>query len=209
MSDQNTQALAHYNRLFDNQQYQAIADNLANDLNVERDAFRVSDIMNMITDVALEISGHTYYTKAWIKLASLCGQHPVSPQTIDLITDYLQIYQSPRDTRADDFRQTAHALQQSYAALSPLQTALSHANGIHGWRGRTAYHLLSASDYVMQAAVQLLINGDRFYIREKLHHGLSQITYALQEGIRHSSHPDKFDFSAIKFPEDQDNTLDQ
>lgn len=48
MIPDNTQALARYNSLFNNQQYQAIAAQLAIDLRTERDSMRVSDVLNCV-----------------------------------------------------------------------------------------------------------------------------------------------------------------
>jgi hypothetical protein len=54
--------------------------------------------------------------------------------------------------------------------------------------------LLAASDYLVQAAAQLLQHGDAGYTREKLQSGLRRITGALHEGVRHSERPEMFDF---------------
>lgn len=67
-----------------------------------------------------------------------------------------------------------------------------------------AYDLLAASGFLVQAAVQLLLHGDLSYIREKLQSGLSRITGALHEGVRHSEHPELFNVSATCFPTEQD-----
>ncbi|RMG76272.1 MAG: hypothetical protein D6711_04320 [Chloroflexi bacterium] len=204
MLHDNQQALARYNSLFDNQQYKAIAHSIADDLRVERDSTKVVDHMNAITDVALSISGHSHYTDAAVKLAALCGQNGISIATIDRIYTYLLIYQQPGDTTADDFQLTAKALLKAYELSDPLKAAVSCTNGVHGWRGRMAYQLFAASDYLVQAAVQLLIDGNLSYIREKLHHGLQRLTGALHEAVRHSPRPDRFDFSEIVFPSDPD-----
>jgi hypothetical protein len=195
-----THALAHYNCLFDNRKYQAVAARLAADLRVDRASVRAADGMNLITNTALNLVNHPHYTDAWLRLATFYGQNGVSIATIDLTYRYLQIFQQRKDTRADDFMFTAKALLKSYAASDPLKGAVSCANGIHGWRGRMAYQLLAASDYLVQAATQLLIDGNLSYIREKLHHGLQRLTGALYEGVRHSKRPYLFDFSETGFP---------
>lgn len=74
---------------------------------------------------------------------------------------------------------TTKALLKAYETMDTLKAAVSCANGIHGWRGRMAYDLLAASDYLVQAAVQLLMHGDLSYVREKLQSGLQRITGAL------------------------------
>jgi hypothetical protein len=199
-----TTALNRYNRLFDNQRYTAIADRLAANLRTQRESVRVSDALNLITDTALMLVGHSHYADAWLRLATFCGQNGVSIATIDLIYRYLLIYQPPKDTCVEDFMFTAKALLKAYAASDTLKAVVSCANGVHGWRGRMAYDLLAASDYLVQAAIHLLIDGNLSYIREKLQHGLRRITGALYEGVRHSERPGLFDFSSIHFPTKQD-----
>jgi len=200
MIPDNTQALARYNNLFNNQQYQAIAGQLAIDLRLERDSMRVSDMMNEVTNVALSLNGHSHYNDAWIKLAMICGQGGISIVAINMIYNYLQTYQQPTDTRADDFQMTAKCLMKAYEATDTLRVAVSCANAVHGWRGRMAYDLLAASDYLTQAAIQLLSDGNVSYICEKLQHGIRRITSALHEGLRYSKRPNLFNFSNTHFP---------
>lgn len=198
------QALNRYNRVFDNGQYTAIAALLATDLRTERESIRVSDAMNLITDMALSLNGHPHYELAWLKLATFCGQNAVTIPTIDAIYTYLLIFQQANDTRADDFEGTAKGLLKSYESLDMLRAAVSCANGVHGWRGRMAYELLAAADYLMQSAIQLLMHGNLSYIREKLQSGLRRLTGALYEGIRESDTPTMFNFKATYFPDEHD-----
>lgn len=197
-------ALKRYNSLFDNHQYSAIAERIAADLRAPRDSVRTSDTMNLITNCALSLVNHPHYTDAWLRLATFCGQNTISIPTIDAIYNYLLIYQQPGDITAEDFELTAKALLKSYEALDALKAAVSCANGIHGWRGRMAYDLLAASDFLVQAAVQLLMHGNLSYICEKLQSGLQRITGALYEAIRHSERPGMFDFSTTRFPTERD-----
>jgi hypothetical protein len=205
MLHDNTQALDRYNSLFNNQQYQAIADRLAVDLRTEREAMRVSDVLNCVTDTALSLCQHSHYADAWIKLATFCGQNGISIATIDHIFNYLLLFQQPSDMRADEFQMTAKALLKCSSASDSLKAAVSCASGVHGWRGRMAYDLLAACDYLVQAAGQLLIDGNRSYIRGKLQHSLKRITGALYEGLRHSERPNLFDFSKTNFPTEHDH----
>jgi len=198
------QALNRYNRLFDNGQYTAIAAMLSTDLRADRDSSRVTDVMNSITDMALSLSGHPHYEAAWLKLAAFCGQNTVTIPTIDAIYTYLLIFQHMKDTRADDFEGTAKALLKAYETTDSLRAAVSCANGVHGWRGRMAYELLAAADYLTQAAVQLLMHGNLSYIREKLQSGLRRVTGALYEGIRESDTPALFNFKTTYFPDEHD-----
>jgi hypothetical protein len=194
------QALNRYNRLFDNGQYTSIAMMFAADLRSDRESSRVADAMNLVTDTALALCQHPHYERAWLKLATFCGQNAITIPTIDAIYNYLLLYQQVKDTRAEDFEGTAKALLKSYESLDTLRAAVSCANGVHGWRGRMAYELLAAADYLTQAAVQLLMHGSLSYVREKLQSGLRRLTGALYEGIRHSESPDAFDFQSTHFP---------
>ncbi|MEZ4672298.1 MAG: hypothetical protein R3E39_30700 [Anaerolineae bacterium] len=198
------QALNRYNRLFDNGQYTAIAVMLAADLRTSRDSERTADAMNLVTDTALALCQHPHYEQAWLKLATFCGQNAITIPTIDAIYSYLLIFQQMKDTRADDFEGTAKALLKAYETTDSLRAAVSCANGVHGWRGRMAYELLAASDYLTQAAIQLLIHGNLAYIREKLQSGLRRLTGALYEGIRESDTPAMFNFKATYFPDEHD-----
>jgi len=198
------QALNRYNRLFDNGQYTGIAERLAADLRVSRDSVRVADAMNLVTDAAFMLCSHPHYELAWLKLATFCGQNAVTIPTIDAIYTYLLLFQQVKDTRADDFEGTAKALLKAYETADTLRAAVSCANGVHGWRGRMAYELLAAADYLTQAAVQLLMHGNPSYIREKLQSGLRRLTGALYEGIRESDTPAIFNFKATYFPDEHD-----
>lgn len=198
------QALNRYNRLFDNEQYTAIATMLAADLRINRDSERTANAMNLITDTALSLCQHPHYELAWLKLATFCGQNAISISTIDAIYTYLLLYQQAKDHRADDFEATAKALLKAYETTYTLCAAVSCANGVHGWRGRMAYELLAAADYLTQAAMQLLMHGNLSYIREKLQSGLRRITGALYEGIRESDMPALFNFKGTYFPDERD-----
>ncbi|GAB4549461.1 MAG: hypothetical protein OHK0023_14020 [Anaerolineae bacterium] len=198
------QALNRYNRLFDNAQYTAIAGLFAADLRSDRESSRVADAMNLVMDTALALCQHPHYEQAWLKLATFCGQNAISIPTIDTIYTYLLIFQQAKDTRADDFEATAKGLLKSYESLDTLRAAVSCANGVHGWRGRMAYDLLAAADYLVQSAIQLLMHANLSYIREKLQSGLRRLTGALYEGIRESDTPTMFNFKGTYFPDEHD-----
>lgn len=200
MIQDNRHAFSRYHTLYNNEQYQTLAHQLAKDLNENRESAQVSDFMNNITNFALSLCKHSDYTDAWLKLAVICGQNTLPISTIDMMVTYLQIFQQISDTRLDDFQLTAKALLKTYQASDPSKAAIACANGIHSWQGRMAYHLLCTSDFFQQASIQLLTHGNVSYIREKLAHGIRQLGYALREGISHSKNPQHFDFSSNDFP---------
>lgn len=193
-------ALKCYNSLFDNAQYQRVTQAIADDLNVERESVTALDAANLITDAALGLSGHPSYAESCLTLAVFCGRNSIRLTTIDAIYDYLAVFQQVGDTHADDFEAVAKALHYIQSIKSLLPVAVSHANGIHSWRGRMAYDLLASTDYVIRAAQALLADDNERYVAEKLQSGLRGITGALHEGTRHSQRPELFDFSTTRFP---------
>lgn len=201
--DLNTVAMQQYHDLFDSTRYNTIGEFLASNLNADRDDQRVVDGMIAVQNAAFELCGKTGFDGAWHKLAVLCGQSFLSFHTIDAMRDFLRRF-APDDSRIDDFEATAKAMLRAYSGLDDLKTATAHANGVHSWRGRMAYELLAAVDYLTQTAIQLLAHGDDTYTREKLHKGLNRITGALYEGIRHSEQPTLYNFKSIYFPDERD-----
>ena len=201
--DLNATAMQRYHDLFDSTQYNTIGEFLASNLNADRDDQRVVDGMIAVQNAAFELCGNTDFSGAWHKLSVLCGQSFLSFHTVDAMRDFLRLFASD-DTRIDDFEATAKGMLRAYSGLDDLKTATSHANGVHGWRGRMAYELLAAVDYLTQTAIQLLAHGDETYTREKLRKGLSRITGALYEGIRHSEKPTLYNFKSTYFPSERD-----
>ncbi|GIK27939.1 MAG: hypothetical protein BroJett007_10770 [Chloroflexota bacterium] len=201
--DLNTTAMQRYHDRFDNDQYSAIGELLASNLYTERDDQRVIDGMIAVQNAAFELCGHPDFDGAWHKLAVFCGQHSISFHTVDAIRDFLRRF-SQDDTRIDDFEATAKGMLRAYSGLDDLKTATAHANGVHGWRGRMAYELLAAVEYLTHTAITLLAHGDETYIREKLRNGLHRITGALYEGVRHSEQPSLYNFRSTYFPDERD-----
>ncbi len=201
--DLNAIAMQQYHDHFDNDQYNAIGEFLASNLNAEQDDQRVVDGMIAVQNAAFELCQHPDFKEAWHTLAVFCGQHSISVHTVDAMRNFLRRF-SPDDARIDDFEATAKALLIAYRGLDDLKTATAHANGVHSWRGRMAYELLAAVEYLSYAAITLLALDDETYIREKLRNGLHHITGALYEGVRHSQQPSLYNFRSIYFSDEGD-----
>lgn len=200
LTEESPSVYDQYHRLYDNGQYLALTDLLARDLGCDAESPPVTDFMNTITDAALALCGDAHRSDAPQRLAVLCGQDGISPEAVDAVARYLTRFEPPWNTRVADFAATAKALLIGYSVREALRNAAAHANGIHAWRGRAAYELLSASDALTQAALQLLQRGEDTYIREKLQNGLSRITWALYEGVAHADAPEAYDLSSTHFP---------
>ncbi|MBN8595830.1 MAG: hypothetical protein J0M33_29015 [Anaerolineae bacterium] len=203
-AEQPASAFVRYNTAFDHTLYTTIGEFIASNLNAERDDPRVVALMTALQDASLELCGHPDQGGAFHRLAVSCGQSFLSRHTLEAISHFLQRFAAEEDLRNADFEGTAGAMMTGYSGRDDLQTAAAHANGIHSWQGRAAYHLLVACDFLTLTAIQLLAHGDAAYIREKLKQGVERITAALYEGVRHSDQPDLFDLTTTCFPSEVD-----
>ena len=205
-------ALAAYHAAYNNEGYTAIRTAIIVDIfGSQADPARhadhstVIDLMNALIDTCLLRCGYPAEDPAHITLARMTVDARLSQNTIVLMSDYLHRFADSGITPADDFHAVAVALRQGNAAQRPLLEAVAHANAVHSWQGRAAYHLLAAADYLVQAALQLLVQGHPAYIGEKLGYGVRRLTNALEEGLRHSERPEPFDYSATDFPGTHDS----
>ncbi|MDX2137020.1 MAG: hypothetical protein SF123_02920 [Chloroflexota bacterium] len=203
-AEQRESALVRYNAAFDNALYTAIGEFIASNLNAERDDAGVVALLTALQDASLELCGHPDQGGASHRLAVSCGQSFLSRHTLEAMSRFLQRFAINDDLRIVDFEGTAGAMMTAYGGRDDLQTAAAHANGVHSWQGRAAYHLLVACDFLSLAAIQLLAHGDASYIREKLKRGLERIISALYEGVRHSDQPAMFDLNSTYFPSEAD-----
>jgi hypothetical protein len=192
--------LDHYHQHFDAELYNTLATLVASNLYTDREDARVVDALNLLIDGCLELCGSSAQSGAWLKLAVICGQNGIIRHVVDAMVRYLRRF-SEDDPRIGDFEGTAKGMLCAYSAQDELRTAAAHANGVHSWQGRSAYELLVAADYLTQAAMQLLQQGDEAYLSEKLKYGINRLTGALYEGIRHSERPERFDFHSAYLPQ--------
>ena len=201
--DLQSAAMKRFHERFDPAQYSAVCEQVRLNLHAVRDDDRVIASMNALQAACLELCEHPDFGQAWHHLAIFCGQNSLSFHTVDAILSYLRRFSS-EDVRIHDLECTAKAMLCAYSGQNDLKTAISYANGVHSWQGRMAYELLAAADYLMQAAIQLLMHSSDSYIREKLHNGLHRITSALYEGVRHSEQPSLYNFKSTYFPDERD-----
>jgi len=140
--EQRESALVRYHAAFDNALYTAIGEFIASNLNAERNDARVVAMLTALQDASLELCGHPDQGGASHRLAVNCGQSFLSRHTLEAISHFLQRFSVEEDLRNADFEGTAGAMVTAYIGRNDLQTAATHANGVHSWQGRAAYHLL-------------------------------------------------------------------
>jgi hypothetical protein len=201
MQNDVTTALQHYHAHFDNVRYLAIAEFIAANLYADRTDARVVNLLISTQNAALELCGHPHHSGAGHTLAVHCGNHFLSLHTIDAMRDFLHLFKED-DARIDDFELTAKAILKAYSGLDDIKTAVAHANGVHGWRGRMAYDFLAASAALVVASSQLLMEGELSYIHEKLQSSFQLLIGALHEGVRGCDNPSWFDFKTVRFPDE-------
>jgi len=177
----NRAASARYNTHYNNQTYEAVASLMMQDLNAARESEAVVEAMALVTNVAHHMCGHTEYQKTLVLLTHYCAQHSSDP-AIEAVAKHLQQFELPGQTTSADFERTAKALRCLHMLSPTLKESVSFANAVHGWRGRMTYYLLAAASLLIEASVQLLLDGDLSYISDKLKQALHQIGYAYQEG---------------------------
>lgn len=206
-------AMSFYNDHFNNLRYGNVADMVAADLHQPREAQRVTDIMNQVTDAALEVCLHPAHQGACQALAVSCADNNLTEATITAMYDYLNLYYPVEkklaylaiaSDRISNFGATGKAMLKSYAGLNLISAAASHANGISHWRGRMAYDLLCAAEYIIRAAINLLAQHDESYGSEKLRTAMARLTGALYEAVRHSNTAKLWDMHSVYFPTEKD-----
>lgn len=192
----NQAAYARYHSLYDNDQYRTVTRLVAEELAVIHDSEAASDVGNLITDAALGLCGHDSFTGAWNRLALFCAFNKISLVAIEVIYRYLLVFQQAKDHRADDFEALAKTLFYLQTSTQSVQIAVAHASDIHGWEGRTSYHLLASAGQLLQTTQALLTNARANYAQEKLKKSITQLNYALNEAAQNET----AGFSGITFP---------
>ncbi len=176
-----TKGLARYHRLYDNAHYQDLAQQIAADLRVDREARIVAELMNAVTDAALALCGHPDGADAPVNLVRLCFLHGLMLTTVEAIMAYLARFERDADDLTAEIGLHFRALLMARSAQDALKGAVQCASAVHGWRARTAYDLLAAADSLTLAATYLLTHGNEAYISEKLSAGLARLDAGLRE----------------------------
>lgn len=139
-------------------------------------------LMNLVIDAASEICGWPGFEGRLLRLAREAAVHRLSENTLNAIRDHLKRFEQVGDTRADDFRAVALALQRAGVTQPGVLEAARCTSEIHSWQGRAAHNLLVAAEGLIRAAEILLLEDDVFYAREKVQGAVERVVSALKEG---------------------------
>lgn len=180
LSKTKNRPMQHYHRHYNNDSYRAIQIALISDLYDELAAENVqvreqllseeipNTIMNLLTDVALEISGvPTLSGKQHILLNQIL-EHQLSSQTIRLMGEHLDKFEQS-GTFARDFEEVALTVLNISKSQETILDAVSVSSAIQGPHGRGAHYLLKASTELLEIAQLLLFHeSSQAYMSEKM-----------------------------------------
>jgi hypothetical protein len=174
-----------YNARYNNQTYQAVRESLMKDLQVDNNNLTVSDIMNALTDAALQIAGaHT--DDKLVVLIRVCHSYAVRPETIRLMSQHLENFEESGDIKSADFENSALVLYHLRELRPLLAPAVSVSSALHGWRGRMVHYLIMSAKLMLDAVRELLQDSNERYIAEKLGMAMTYASNALEEGAANS-----------------------
>jgi hypothetical protein len=139
-----------YNARYNNQTYQAVRESLMKDLQVDNNNLTVSDIMNALTDAALQIAGAHTGDKL-VVLIRVCHSYAVRPETIRLMSQHLENFEESGDIKSADFENSALVLYHLRELRPLLAPAVSVSSALHGWRGRMVHYLIMSAKLMLEA----------------------------------------------------------
>jgi hypothetical protein len=187
-------ALGHYHAHYNNDTYQAVQIALTADLYGESFAHdttirerllgeeRPNILLNLLTDVALEICGSPTAQGKQHLLIDLIAHHRIEAKTVRLMSQHLENFEADGSTFSADFENSALTLLNLFKVRDTIQNASSLSSAIHGNHGRAAHHLLRASATFLYVAELLLkAENSKSYLDEKLAQGTYSLADALTE----------------------------
>jgi hypothetical protein len=92
-------------------------------------------LMNLVIDAASEICGWPGFEGRLLRLAREAAAHRLSENTLNAIRDHLKRFEEIGDTRANDFRAVALALQRAGAVQPEVREVARYASEIHSLAG--------------------------------------------------------------------------
>ncbi len=191
--------LDHYNAHYNNQTYHAFSVALAAALGLDErvtqlEAYdeRHNQIMNLLIDTSLELSGAEYHAGAGQRLGNALGAlNEHTPALVKLASDHLDNFatnERPWQVREQIAHMATLALAES--ARRALVRTLDHAALLPDWRGTAPYYWLLACTQIIHAA-EIILRGDPSadYLVEKFGKGIEMLGIGTGEIVRYGSPP--------------------
>lgn len=188
--------LDKYNAHYNNQTYRAFGNALVVALGLDErvtqmEAFdeRHNQIMNLLIDTSLELSGAEFYAGAGRRLGDALGAlDDHTPTLVKLAVEHLNHFVTG-DRPWQTHEKIAHiaTLALAESARRALVRTLDHAALLPGWRGTTAYYwLLACTLLIHSAEIVLREDPSLSYLIEKFGKGIETLALGTGEIVHYS-----------------------
>lgn len=184
-----TEALQHYHARYNNATFRAVQEALVRDLSTPYQANTpalqdmvlktepIHSLLNLLTDVCLEISGHPEKVGRRERLIRALGEAVVSEEVVRLMGSHLENFEDEGSVFSADFENATLALLQ--IGRMNLYSPKAHASLIHSKAGNAANALIAAAESLLQVAKLLLVGEpSKTYLNEKLQDAEQHLSYA-------------------------------
>ncbi len=187
-----TEALERYNRHFNPQTWKAARGWVAQEVR-QSEMFRnasearyedeIARLMNLVTDAALELSGHGFHQGACLILIRVMDT-TLSEPSRQAIFAHLERFIPPGDPRLGDYRLLSAALAALSQARRSLLRAVSLTSGLRDWRGNAIYFSIHAAFMETSLAGRLIAEDSPDYLATKQRIALNDLRESLYALVR-------------------------
>ena len=174
--------MTHYHAHYNNDTYQAIQIAVVRDLCgayqpqepklLERALAltEINTLLNLVTDVALEVSGHPDMVGRRERLLRAILNAGFSETTVHRMGEHFENFVVSGSTYSTDFENSAIAALRVHAGMDIVYGMTSHTSDIHSKTGNAAHQMLWAAYHLLRTA-ELLLSGEpsAAYINEQIH----------------------------------------
>jgi len=199
-------AMTHYHAHYSNDTYQAIQIAVVRDLCGAYQAqepklleralalTEINTLLNLVTDVALEASGHPDMVGRQGRLLRAILNAHLSETTVHRIGEHFENFVPSGNSFSTDFEHCATAALRVHAGLEGVYGITTQTSDIHSKAGNAAHQMLWAAYHLLRAS-ELLLSGEpsAAYINEQIH-AAERRTADGQQFLGQTPQPNKDEF---------------
>ncbi len=175
-------AMTHYHAHYNNDTYQAIQIAVVRDLCGAYQAqepklleralalTEINALLNLVTDVALEASGHPDMVGRRERLLRAILNAGLSETTVHRMGEHFENFVVSDSTFSPDFENSAIAVLRVHEGLEVVYSMTTQTSDIHSKVGNAAHQMLWAAYHLLRTS-ELLLSGEpsAAYINEQIH----------------------------------------
>jgi|GEM_PF-2963740 len=175
-------AMTHYHAHYNNATYQAIQIAVVRDLCGAYQAqepklleralalTEINALLNLVTDVALEVSVHPDMVGRQGRLLRAILNAHLSETTVRRMGEHFENFVVSDSTFSPDFEHCATAALRVHAGLEAVYSMTTQTSDIHSKAGNAAHQMLWAAYHLLRTS-ELLLSGEpsAVYINEQIH----------------------------------------